>query len=48
MIAGCPAYMSAWKTKPSSSAMKIGPAWPVSYIGKAKNPHVAVSTMPTP
>ena len=47
MMAGWPAYMSAWKIRPMSRARKIITALPVSYIGKAKKPHVAASAAPT-
>ena len=46
MIAGCAAYMSAWKTRPSAMASQMANGFAVSIIGKAKNAHVAPRIAP--
>ncbi|MNI89824.1 hypothetical protein D3C73_1472760 [compost metagenome] len=47
MMAGCPAYMKAWRHRPMVTASTITTAFLVSNMGKAKNGQVAPVIAPT-
>src|SRR6478735_7991816 len=46
MMAGCPAYMKAWNTRPIMIAARMTKSFFVSIMGKAKKPQVAPMTAP--
>ncbi len=46
MMAGWPAYMSAWNSRPMVIAARMMRSFLVSIIGKAKKPQVPPRTAP--
>ena len=46
MIAGWPAYMKAWNTRPMMIAPRMTALCPLSIIGKAKKPQVPAVSAP--